>query len=56
MVPLELAETGRDTLLAAGIKTDWHTYPMPHSVCPQELQDLVFWMMTLLGIQLEEKK
>jgi phospholipase/carboxylesterase len=56
VVPLELAESSRDILLQAGVKVDWHTYPMPHSVCPQELQDLVFWLMTLLGIRLEEKE
>lgn len=50
VVPMELAERSRDTLRNAGLQPEWHTYPMPHSVCPQELQDLVFWLMTQLGI------
>lgn len=50
VVPLELAEASRGTMLKAGVNVDWHMYPMPHSVCPQELQDLVFWLMARLGI------
>jgi phospholipase/carboxylesterase len=56
VLPLELAEAGRDALVTAGVSVDWHTYPMPHSVCPQELQDLVLWLMALLDVKLEEPK
>jgi phospholipase/carboxylesterase len=51
VLPLELAESSMKTLRDAGAIVEWHTYPMPHSVCPQELQDLVFWLMRLCGIQ-----
>lgn len=51
VVPMELAEMSRDILQNAGVALDWHTYPMPHSVCPQELQDLVFWLMRLFGVE-----
>jgi phospholipase/carboxylesterase len=54
VVPMELAEMSRDSLQKAGLKLDWHTYPMPHSVCPQELQDLVFWLMGLLGVEIQK--
>jgi len=56
VVPPELAEASRETLIRAGVSLDWHGYPMPHSVCPQELQDLVFWLMARLGIRVEEPK
>jgi phospholipase/carboxylesterase len=51
VVPPELAEQSLASLRNAGVIVEWHTYPMPHSVCPQELQDLVFWLMRLCGIQ-----
>jgi phospholipase/carboxylesterase len=55
VVPPELADIARQTLQNAGVNLEWHTYPMPHSVCPQELQDLVFWLMSLMGIVPEAK-
>jgi len=37
IIPLKRAEQSRDALLSAGYRIDWHTYPMPHSVCPEEI-------------------
>lgn len=54
VVPMPLAEASRGTLEKAGVNAAWHTYPMPHSVCPQELQDLVFWLMELLGVAVQK--
>ena len=34
----------RDALRALGVQVDWRTYPMPHSVHPQEVRDLGDWM------------
>jgi phospholipase/carboxylesterase len=34
----------RDALQALGVQVDWRTYPMPHSVHPQEIADLGDWM------------
>ena len=34
----------RDALQALGVKVEWRTYPMPHSVHPQEVRDLGDWM------------
>jgi phospholipase/carboxylesterase len=34
----------RDALQALGVQVDWRTYPMPHSVHPQEVRDLGDWM------------
>jgi len=53
VVPPELADASRIRLQEAGVDAEWHTYPMPHSVCPQELQDLVFWLMKVLGVQMQ---
>ena len=29
-------------------EVSWHTYAMPHSVCPEEIQDLAHWLQQVL--------
>jgi len=36
----------RDALQALGVAVEWHTYPMPHSVHPNEVRDLGDWMQS----------
>jgi phospholipase/carboxylesterase len=43
-----LGEQARRTLEAAGYPVEWHSYPMPHSVCPQEVADIGQWLRRLL--------
>jgi len=38
----------RDVLRAMGHEVAWHDYPMPHSVCPEEIEDLNTWLLTQL--------
>ena len=28
---------------------EWHEYPMPHSVCAEEIADLERWLLRVLG-------
>ena len=49
VVPLIRATESRDALAALGYAIEWHTYPMPHSVSPQEVQDLNAWLVKVLG-------
>lgn len=44
LIPLTLAEQSRDRLQQLGYTVDWHTYPMPHAVYPQEIRDLRDWL------------
>jgi len=39
-----LGEQARAILEAAGYPVEWHTYPMPHSVCPQEVAHIAQWL------------
>jgi phospholipase/carboxylesterase len=39
----------RQALEGLGYAIDWHTYPMPHSVCAEEIIDLRDWMGARLG-------
>ena len=34
----------RDKLQAMGLAVQWHDYPMPHSVCAEEIRDLGDWL------------
>lgn len=40
VVPQVLGERSRDRLRHWGYAVDWHSYPMAHQVCPQEIADL----------------
>ena len=48
MVPLSLGIASRDQLLKLGYDVDWHQYPMPHSVCAEELEDISAWLTRVL--------
>jgi phospholipase/carboxylesterase len=39
----------RDALVNLGCRVEWHTYPMEHSVCMEELVDIGAWMNRLMG-------
>lgn len=44
LVGLERGEAARDRLLALGYGVEWHTYPMGHEVCPDEIRDVGAWL------------
>jgi phospholipase/carboxylesterase len=49
--PVVAFERGQSTerLLAShGYSVHWHTYPMPHSVCPEEVHDIAQFLKTVL--------
>ena len=47
VVPL-LGEHARAWLESAGYPVEWHSYAMPHSVCPQEVVDIAAWLRRVL--------
>jgi phospholipase/carboxylesterase len=44
IVPLTRGVGARDLLQSLGYQVAWHTYPMPHSVCSEEVADLRQWI------------
>jgi phospholipase/carboxylesterase len=44
VVPQALGEMSRDALVRLGYAVDWHSYPMAHQVCAEEIGDLRIWM------------
>ena len=49
IVPLRLAEASRATLKAQGYEVEWHSYPMPHAVCPEEIEAIAQFLMRVIG-------
>lgn len=49
VVPLASAVASRDALRALGHGVEWHEYPMQHSVCPEEIDDLNRWLLRTLA-------
>jgi phospholipase/carboxylesterase len=48
VVPPALGEAARRQLQAAGYPVEWHTYSMPHAVCPPEVADIGAWLQRVL--------
>lgn len=48
VVPRYLGERSRDQLRGWGYRVDWHSYPMAHQVCPQEIADLADFLSDCL--------
>ncbi|WP_394787945.1 alpha/beta hydrolase [Rhodoferax sp.] len=49
VVVLPRAEASHQALQALGYAVQWHTYPMPHSVHPQEVADISRFLQSVLG-------
>ena len=49
VVALQRGLDSRDALEALGYAVQWHAYPMPHSVCAEEIADLRRWFDARLG-------
>jgi phospholipase/carboxylesterase len=43
------ALASRKFLESAGYRVEWHEYPMPHSVCIEEIRDIAVWLRRVLA-------
>jgi phospholipase/carboxylesterase len=48
VVALARAEAAKHVLEESGYAVQWHTYPMPHSVCAQEIADIAAFFRAVL--------
>lgn len=48
VVPYAMGTHSRDTLTKAGYPVEWREYPMPHSVCLEEVRDIGAWLRSVL--------
>lgn len=44
IIPVTRAQQSRQALVAQGYTLQWHSYPMPHSVCGEEIADIAAWL------------
>lgn len=44
VVPFQAGRQSAELLRGLGFSVDWHAYPMPHSVCAEEIRDLGDWL------------
>jgi len=51
VVPQPLGAASRDKLTELGYAVDWHSYPMAHQVCAEEIADLRAWIGMRLGAE-----
>jgi phospholipase/carboxylesterase len=49
VVPLTLGVSSRDLLRQQGFNVEWHTYPMEHSVCMEEIAAISQWLQLRLA-------
>jgi phospholipase/carboxylesterase len=49
VIALARATDSRDALVALGYPVEWHEYPMEHSLCAQEVDDLNRWLLKVLA-------
>ena len=48
VVDVRRGTEAKQLLEAGGYPVEWHAYPMPHSVCPQEIVDIAAWLRKVL--------
>ncbi len=49
VVAPELGLRARDFLSQSGYASEWHDYPIPHSVCLEEIRDIGAWLNGRIG-------
>ena len=50
VVPYAMGKNSRDMLLKSGYTVEWREYPMPHSVCVEEIRDIGAWLTRVLTL------
>ena len=48
IIPIQRAQASREMLQKVGYKVEWHDYPMPHSVCGDEVGHIAAFLTKLL--------
>jgi len=48
VVPLMMGAGSMTFLTGLGYSVEWHQYPMQHSVCPREIEDISVWLRKVL--------
>jgi len=49
VVPFSLGDNARRTLASLGYAIQWHSYPMQHNVCPEEIRHIGTWITSVFS-------
>lgn len=49
VIPYTLGKASAEELLRLGYAPAWHSYAMPHAVCPEEIRDIERWLTARLS-------
>jgi phospholipase/carboxylesterase len=49
VVPETMGKQSLETLQSKGFEPEYHSYPMEHAVCPQEIGDIATWIGRILA-------
>jgi phospholipase/carboxylesterase len=49
VIPLDRAIETRQALIDLGYAVDWHEYPIPHTVCAEEIEAIRTWILKVLA-------
>ncbi|MGD9339976.1 MAG: carboxylesterase [Chromatiales bacterium] len=44
VIPIGMGRAAYEAVAGLGILAEWHEYPMPHAVCPEEIRDIAGWL------------
>ncbi len=44
VIPIAMGRAAYEAVAALGLLAEWHEYPMPHAVCPEEIRDIADWL------------
>ena len=44
MVPFSMGQAVGQRLQSLAYPVEWHSYPMPHAVCQEEIDDIAIWL------------
>lgn len=50
VVDIKFGELSKNKLIELGCNVCWHSYPMAHQVCPEEIQELSRWLQEILKL------
>ena len=56
VIPVQLAEASKRALEQRGYDVAWQTWPMPHSVCAEEVLAITEFLMQVLGVDEEREE
>ncbi|MGH8119100.1 MAG: alpha/beta hydrolase [Gammaproteobacteria bacterium] len=49
VIPISAGQQSCDLLKRSGYNIKWHTYPMQHSVCLEEVEEISRWLQSILA-------